>query len=123
MSQRFDDARHYIPGGVNSPVRAFNGVGGEPVFVARADGPFVWDTDGKRYIEGLAGLWCTSLGFSEKRLIQAATRQMEQLPYMHLFGHRGHEPAVELAERVIAMAPPSTPPFAANRLAASITQP
>ena len=77
-----------------------------PLMITGGEGIWVTDDDGKRYIEGLAGLWCTSLGFSEKRLVQAALRQMEKLPYMHLFGHRGHEPAVELAERVIALAPP-----------------
>ncbi|MBT5031823.1 MAG: aspartate aminotransferase family protein, partial [Proteobacteria bacterium] len=43
---RFEQAKKYIPGGVNSPVRAFNGVGGEPVFVARASGARIWDADG-----------------------------------------------------------------------------
>jgi glutamate-1-semialdehyde 2,1-aminomutase len=52
----FEDAQKYIPGGVNSPVRAFKGVGGEPVFIEKADGPYFWDTNGKRYIDYI-GSW------------------------------------------------------------------
>ncbi|MDX1454199.1 MAG: glutamate-1-semialdehyde 2,1-aminomutase [Gammaproteobacteria bacterium] len=56
MSQSFDEARRYIPGGVNSPVRAFKSVGGDPVFFDRAEGPHAWDTEGKRYID-YVGSW------------------------------------------------------------------
>ncbi|MDX1442489.1 MAG: glutamate-1-semialdehyde 2,1-aminomutase [Gammaproteobacteria bacterium] len=52
----FAEAQKYIPGGVNSPVRAFKGVGGEPVFIDKADGPCFWDTNGKRYID-YVGSW------------------------------------------------------------------
>src|SRR5689334_7014535 len=52
----FSDACRYMPGGVNSPVRAFRGVGGEPVFVARASGAYVFDTDDRRYID-YVGSW------------------------------------------------------------------
>jgi 4-aminobutyrate--pyruvate transaminase len=76
-----------------------------PLVITGGEGVWVWDDEGKRYIEGLAGLWCTALGFSEKRLIDAATRQLQTLPYMHSFGHRAHEPAIELAERVVKLAP------------------
>ena len=48
---RFELAQQHIPGGVNSPVRAFRGVGGEPVFVDSAAGPYLFDPDGKRYID------------------------------------------------------------------------
>lgn len=51
MSQLFDQAKAVIPGGVNSPVRAFKAVGGEPIFIERAEGPYLYDTDGKRYID------------------------------------------------------------------------
>lgn len=54
--QHFLEAQQYLPGGVNSPVRAFNGVGGEPVFIARAEGAYLYDTDGKRYID-YVGSW------------------------------------------------------------------
>ena len=54
--QLFERAQRTIPGGVNSPVRAFRSVGGTPPFIARAQGPFVWDADGRRYID-LVGSW------------------------------------------------------------------
>ena len=43
-----------------------------PMIIERGEGIYVWDTDGRRYIEGLSGLWCTSLGYSEEELIEAA---------------------------------------------------
>jgi glutamate-1-semialdehyde 2,1-aminomutase len=47
----FEKASRFIPGGVNSPVRAFRGVGGTPVFFARGEGPYLFDADGMRYID------------------------------------------------------------------------
>ena len=76
------------------------------VMIDRGEGVRVWDTDGKEYIEAMAGLWCASLGFSERRLADAAHAQMLKLPYYHTFFAKGHEPAVELAERLLAIAPP-----------------
>lgn len=76
------------------------------ILIDRGEGCQVWDTEGREYIEAMAGLWCASLGFSERRLADAAHRQMLKLPYYHTFFAKGHEPAVELAERVLALAPP-----------------
>lgn len=76
-----------------------------PLIIRRGQGVYVSDDHGKTYIEGLAGLWCTALGFDEERLIEAATRQMRTLPFYHLFGSKSHEPAIDLAERLIALAP------------------
>ncbi len=73
--------------------------------IERGEGVRVWDEKGRPYIEGVAGLWCTALGFGNEELIEAATRQMEKLSYYHLFGGRSHEPAVELAEKIKALAP------------------
>ncbi len=73
--------------------------------IERGEGVRVWDARGKSYIEGVAGLWCTALGFGNAELIEAARAQMEKLSYYHLFGGRSHEPAVELAEKVKALAP------------------
>ncbi len=55
-AQLFQQARRTIPGGVNSPVRAFAGVGGDPVFMERADGAYIFDADGKAYID-YVGSW------------------------------------------------------------------
>jgi 4-aminobutyrate--pyruvate transaminase len=76
-----------------------------PTVLERAEGVRVYDTDGKPYIEGLAGLWCVSLGYGEKRLIDAATKQMSKLPFAHLFTHLSSNPAIDLAEKLIAVAP------------------
>lgn len=76
-----------------------------PLVITGGEGIWVTDDEGKRYIEGLAGLWCTALGFSEKRLAEAAQHQMRRLPYTHTFAHRSSEPVIELAERLVALAP------------------
>ena len=65
---------------------------------------FLTDSEGNRIIDGMAGLWCTSLGFNEKELIEAATAQMHRLPFYHVFGGKGHEGAIELAEKLKAAA-------------------
>jgi 4-aminobutyrate--pyruvate transaminase len=76
-----------------------------PLVITGGKGVYVTDDDGKDYIEGLAGLWCTSLGFSEQRLVEAARRQMERMPYTHIFAGRSSEPVIELAEKLIGLAP------------------
>ncbi|MEM7169456.1 MAG: aspartate aminotransferase family protein [Pseudomonadota bacterium] len=86
-----------------------------PAIMTKGEGVYLWDEDGKQYIEGLAGLWCVGLGFSEKRLVAAATRQLEALPYSHIFTHRSTPPVIELAERLMAIAPaPLAKAFFAN---------
>jgi 4-aminobutyrate--pyruvate transaminase len=86
-----------------------------PLVIVRGQGVRVYDDKGRDYIEGLAGLWCTALGWGEERLVEAAARQMRQLPFYHLFGSKTHDPAVELAERLLAMAPvPMSKVFLAN---------
>ena len=76
-----------------------------PLIITEGRGVYVRDEDGRDYLEAMAGLWCTSLGFSEPRLVEAATRAMNELPFSHGFGHRSHPAQIELAERLIAMAP------------------
>jgi len=76
-----------------------------PLIISRGQGVYVYDTEGKRYLEGMAGLWSTSLGFSEPRLAEAAARQFATLPYSQIFGDRSHEPAIVLAERLASIAP------------------
>jgi 4-aminobutyrate---pyruvate transaminase len=75
------------------------------LMIERGEGVRVFDTEGKPYIEALAGLWCCGLGFGNAELVEAARAQMARLPYYHLFAGRSHEPAVELAERIKAIAP------------------
>ncbi len=76
-----------------------------PLIIDHGKGVHVYDTAGRRYIEGLAGLWCASFGFGEEELIQAAIEQMRRLPYYHGFGHKSSPPGIELAERLKAIAP------------------
>ncbi|EME68996.1 aminotransferase [Paramagnetospirillum caucaseum] len=76
-----------------------------PLVITRGQGVKVYDESGKEYIEGLAGLWCTSLGWGEERLVEAAAAQMRRLPFYHLFSHKAHDAGVELCARLLEMAP------------------
>jgi 4-aminobutyrate--pyruvate transaminase len=76
-----------------------------PLVITRGEGVRVFDEAGRDYIEGMSGGWCCALGFSEPRLADAAARQMRRLPFYHLFGGKSHPPAIELAERLLALAP------------------
>ncbi len=85
-----------------------------PLIFDRGEGIYLIDDRGRRYLEGMSGLWCASLGFSEKRLVDAATRQLSKLPYAHTFRGRSHQTAIELAERLVAIAPAMSKVFFAN---------
>lgn len=76
-----------------------------PVVMERGKGVFVYDTQGRGYIEGMSGLWCAGLGFGDEELVEAAVEQMRTLPYYHLFGAKGTEPAIELAEKLKELSP------------------
>ncbi|WP_128254144.1 aspartate aminotransferase family protein [Falsirhodobacter deserti] len=76
-----------------------------PIIMERGEGVRITDTSGKTYIEAMAGLWSVGVGFSEKRLADAAYAQMLKLPYSQIFSHRSHGPAVDLAEKLVTMAP------------------
>jgi len=76
-----------------------------PFVIERGQGIHVYDSEGKEYIEGMAGLWCTSLGYGEQELVKAATNQLEKLAFTHLFTGKSHGPAIELAEHLKTMAP------------------
>ncbi|MGE0735227.1 MAG: aspartate aminotransferase family protein [Alphaproteobacteria bacterium] len=76
-----------------------------PLVVMKGKGVHIYDEAGKEYIEGMAGLWCASLGFDEQRLADAAQAAMGKLGFYHMFAHKSHEPGIELAERLLAMAP------------------
>ena len=84
------DIAHVVHPATN--LRLHESVG--PMIMERGKGVRVVDTDGKSYIDGMAGLWCASLGFDEPRLAEAATRQMRRLPYQSTFAHRSNEPSI-----------------------------
>ncbi|MDP4536229.1 glutamate-1-semialdehyde 2,1-aminomutase [Alkalimonas collagenimarina] len=73
----FERAQHTIPGGVNSPVRAFKSVGGTPIFIERADGPYIFDVDGKRYIDYIGSWGPMLLGHNHPEIRQAVINAAE----------------------------------------------
>src|SRR2546421_3846331 len=76
-----------------------------PLVISRGKGVYVYDESGREYLEALAGLWCTSLGFGEPRLAEAAFRQLNRLPYYHQFGGKANDVAITLAERIVKLMP------------------
>ena len=76
-----------------------------PLILDRGKGVFVYDENGKDYIEAMAGLWCTALGWGENELAETAAEQMRKMAFGHLFGGRSHEPAIALAEKLKELAP------------------
>lgn len=76
-----------------------------PTILTGGKGVKVWDDAGREYIEGMAGLWCTSLGYGEERLIKAASDQMRKLAYVQQFRHMSHDSGIDLAERLVSIAP------------------
>jgi 4-aminobutyrate---pyruvate transaminase len=97
---RRDRAFHLHP---STNLRAVQKEG--PLVITRGEGVYVYDDEGRRYLEGMAGLWCASLGFSERRLADAAYRQMCELPFYHSFAGKVPAISTELAERLIQIAP------------------
>jgi 4-aminobutyrate--pyruvate transaminase len=82
-----------------------------PLVLSRGEGIFVWDSNGNRYIEGMAGLWCTTLGYGDEELTRTAYEQIRRLSFTHMFAGKSHEPGILLAEKLVGMAP-----FAASRV-------
>lgn len=76
-----------------------------PLVIERGKGVYVWDNQGRQYIEGMAGLWCTALGYGVEELADTAAEQMRELAYAHMFGGKSHEPGIALAEKLIDMVP------------------
>ena len=76
-----------------------------PFIISCGSGVRVFDDAGSSYIEGLAGLWCTSLGYGEERLVEAASRQMRRLSFCHNFAGTSTDVSIDLAERLVEMAP------------------
>ncbi len=77
----------------------------EQLNIVRGDGVYVYDNSGKEYLEGLAGLWCASLGYGNAELIEAITDQLKTLSYSHMFGGRTHNVVIQLAEQLSEMLP------------------
>ena len=76
-----------------------------PHIINKGDGIYVFDATGKKFIEGMSGLWCASLGFSENELIKTITEQLKRLPFYHSFAGKTANPAIDLAEHLIKISP------------------
>jgi 4-aminobutyrate--pyruvate transaminase len=76
-----------------------------PNIIARGKGVFVYDTEGKEYLEAMSSLWCVGLGWGEEELVEAATEQMRNLAFVHIFAGKSHDPAIALAEKLKEIAP------------------
>src|SRR5437016_3507902 len=97
----FDRACRIIPGGVNSPARAFGGVGGQPIFIARGEGPYLFDIDGNRYLDYVGSWGPLILGHAHPRVVQAVS---EALARGASFG-APTEAETQLAELICTLMP------------------
>lgn len=90
---REKDAAHFL-----HPFTDFKALAAQGArVICRADNIYLWDTDGKRYLDGMSGLWCVNMGYGQKALIDAATRQLQELPFYNAFFQTTTPPPVELA--------------------------
>ncbi|KAK1257556.1 hypothetical protein QJS04_geneDACA019782 [Acorus gramineus] len=72
-----------------------------PLLIDKSEGSYVYDINGKKYLDSLAGLWCTALGGNEPRLVAAATKQLNTLPFYHSFWNRTTKPSLDLAKEIL----------------------
>jgi len=95
------DHRHYM-----HPFTDHNDLGRKGArIIERAEGVYIWDSDGNRILDGMAGLWCVNLGYGRQDLVDAATGQMRKLPYYNSFFQTSHPPAIELSELLSEVSP------------------
>ena len=99
--QLFHEATQYIPGGVNSPVRAFKSVGGDPIFVKKAEGPYLYDEDGNKLIDYINSWGPMILGHANKRVVDAV---IERTKLGTSFG-TPTEIETEIAKLAVSMVP------------------
>jgi 4-aminobutyrate---pyruvate transaminase len=95
------DLEHLLHPTTNLKLHHQNG----PKIHDHAQGVYLWDSKGKQFIEGMAGLWCTALGYGEEELVRVAAEQMRKLSYSQLFGSKTNEPSILLAEKLKQIAP------------------
>ena len=77
----------------------------EQLVIDRGEGVYVYDKQGKQYLEGMAGLWCTGLGYGNRELIDAISGQLSRMSFTHMFGGKTHQPGIDLANQLAAMVP------------------
>ena len=69
--------------------------------ITRADGIYLWDSDGNKLLDAMSGLWCVNVGYGQQALVDAATKQMKELPFYNAFFQTATPPAIELAELLV----------------------
>ncbi|MEW5769418.1 MAG: aspartate aminotransferase family protein [Pseudomonadota bacterium] len=94
------DSAHYLHPFTDH--KSLAGIGAR--VITKAEGIYVWDSEGHQILDGMSGLWCVNVGYGRRELIEAATRQMETLPYYNSFFKTTNVPAARLAERIVGLA-------------------
>lgn len=74
--------------------------------ITRADGVWLWDSEGNRLMDGMAGLWCVNIGHGRQEMVEAVRAQMSELAYYNTFFKTTHEPAIHLSEALAEITPP-----------------
>ncbi len=96
------DGRHYL-----HPFTDFKSLAAEGTrVITRADGVYLYDSDGARVLDAMSGLWCVNVGYGRRELAEAAYRQLQELPYYNSFFKSAHPPAIELARLLAELTPP-----------------
>ena len=96
------DQRHYMHPFTDT--KELGEKGGARI-ITRAEGVYIFDSEGNKILDGMAGLWCVSLGYGRQELVDAATRQMRELPYYNSFFQCTHPPAIELSALLSELSP------------------
>ncbi|WP_351078194.1 aspartate aminotransferase family protein [Shewanella sp. CAL98-MNA-CIBAN-0140] len=73
--------------------------------IERADGVYLWDVMGHKLLDAMAGLWCVNVGYGRQSIVDAASQQMQKLPFYNSFFQCSHPPAIELAQKIASLAP------------------
>jgi len=77
-----------------------------PRIITKAQGVYVWDSEGNQILDAMAGLWCVAIGYGREELADAASKQMRELPFYNLFFQTAHPPVLELSKVIAELAPP-----------------
>lgn len=95
------NAAHHIQPFANGAVT--KGTGSR--VIVKAEGCYLWDSEGHKILDGMAGLWCVNIGYGRDELADVAARQMKQLPYYNTFFQTAHPPVIELAAKIAELTP------------------
>src|SRR5690349_6447276 len=99
--QQLDSEHHMHPFTTHRTLRS----GAGPRVIVKGEGPYIFDSEGKRILDGMAGLWTTNIGYGSKELAQAAYDQMVELPFYNTFFKTTHPPVVALSRKPAEIAP------------------